>query len=113
MIYVGFGFLMVFLKQHSWTSVGYNFLIAAYASQITLLFQQFWEMVLVEKEWKYVEVNLPALITADFGAAVILISFGAILGKCNLTQLWFLATFEVIFYTFNITLCEGYLQAVD
>lgn len=70
-------------------------------------------MVLVEKEWKYVEVNLPSLITADFGAAVILITFGAILGKCNLAQLWFLATFEVIFYTFNITLCEGVLQAVD
>ena len=31
MIFIGFGFLMAFLKTHSWTSVGYNFLIAAYA----------------------------------------------------------------------------------
>lgn len=30
MIFVGFGFLMVFLKCHSWTSVGFNFLIAAW-----------------------------------------------------------------------------------
>ena len=30
MIFIGFGFLMVFLKTHSWTSVGFNFLIAAY-----------------------------------------------------------------------------------
>lgn len=37
MVYVGFGFLMVFLKKHSWTSVGYNFLIAAYACQLTIL----------------------------------------------------------------------------
>lgn len=110
MIYVGFGFLMVFLKQHSWTSVGYNFLIAAYASQLTLLCQQFWEMLLIEdREWQPVEVNLPALISADFGAAVILITFGAILGKCTLTQLWFLTTIEVIVYTLNITLCEGVL----
>lgn len=31
MIFVGFGFLMVFLKTHSWTSVGFNFVIAAFA----------------------------------------------------------------------------------
>jgi len=29
MIFIGFGFLMVFLKSHSWTSIGLNFLIAA------------------------------------------------------------------------------------
>ena len=39
MIFIGFGFLMVFLKTHSWTSVGYNLLIAAYVLQITILFQ--------------------------------------------------------------------------
>lgn len=31
MIFIGFGFLMVFLKTHSWTSVGFNFLIACWA----------------------------------------------------------------------------------
>lgn len=113
MIYIGFGFLMVFLKEHSWTSVGYNFLIAAYTAQITLLAQAFWGMALVDGEFTKVTVELPKLITADFGAAVILISFGAILGRCNLPQLWLLATLEVIFYTFNITLCEGVLEASD
>ena len=29
MIFIGFGFLMLFLKSHSWTSIGLNFLIAA------------------------------------------------------------------------------------
>lgn len=37
MIYVGFGFLMVFLRSHSWTSVGYNFIIAAWVCQLTIL----------------------------------------------------------------------------
>jgi len=31
MIFVGFGFLMVFLKAHTWTSVGLNFFVAAWS----------------------------------------------------------------------------------
>ena len=31
MIFIGFGFLMVFIKFHSWTAVGYNFLVATWA----------------------------------------------------------------------------------
>jgi ammonium transporter Rh len=31
MIFVGFGFLMCFLKSHNWSSIGYNYLIAAWA----------------------------------------------------------------------------------
>jgi hypothetical protein len=31
MIFVGFGFLMVFLKSHSWTAVALNMLSAAIA----------------------------------------------------------------------------------
>ena len=50
MIFVGFGFLMVFLKNHSWTSVGYNFLIAAYVLQITILALGFWHSVF-EGHW--------------------------------------------------------------
>ena len=41
------------------------------------------------------------LILADFGAATVIISFGAIMGKCNLFQLWIFATIEVVFYTLN------------
>jgi len=31
MIFIGFGFLMVFLKSHNWSSIGYNYLIACWA----------------------------------------------------------------------------------
>jgi ammonium transporter Rh len=86
MIYVGFGFLMVFLKQHSWTSVGYNFIIAAYVAQLTILVVGFWHMLLVEGPSHMHKINLdiPALIIGDFGAGAVLITFGAILGKCSL-----------------------------
>ena len=28
MIFVGFGFLMCFIKSHNWGSIGYNYLVA-------------------------------------------------------------------------------------
>ena len=46
-------------------------------------------------------MDLNYLILGDFGAAAVIISFGAILGKCSLFQLWVLATIEMVFYTLN------------
>jgi len=86
MIYVGFGFLMVFLKKNCWTSVGYNFLIAAYACQLTILLAGFWHIALFEENcWKKITLSIPSLIIGDFGSGAVLITFGAILGKCSLT----------------------------
>lgn len=31
MVFVGYGFLMAFLKTHSWSSVGFSFVIAVWA----------------------------------------------------------------------------------
>jgi ammonium transporter Rh len=45
MIFVGFGFLMVFLKSYSWTAVGYNYLIAAYSLLWCILTSAFWNEV--------------------------------------------------------------------
>ena len=45
MIFIGFGFLMVFLKNHSWCSIGFNYLIAAWAFQICILFTGFWHNI--------------------------------------------------------------------
>lgn len=114
MIFVGFGFLMVFLKTHSWTSVGFNFLIAAYALELTIPLQGFMHMAVVEGQFgRKVQLDIPSLIMGDFGAAAVLITFGAVLGKVSVMQLWVIATFEIIFYTLNEAICAGTLQAVD
>ena len=45
MIFVGFGFLMVFLKNNSWCSIGFNYLIACWSIQIAILFRGFWHNI--------------------------------------------------------------------
>jgi len=112
MVFVGFGYLMVFLKQHSWTSVAYNFFIAAFTIQITILISGFWHMAL-DEDFEKIQLNLPSLIIADFGAAAVLITFGAILGKCNLFQLLILACIEIIFYALNEAIGVTIFKAVD
>jgi len=84
MVYVGFGFLMVFLKKHCWTSVGFNYVIAAWSMQLAILLTGFWHMALVEEEFHKIVLDIPSLIVGDFGAAAVLITFGALLGKCDL-----------------------------
>ena len=89
MIFVGFGFLMVFLKNHSWCSIGFNYLIACWAIQICILFTGFWNNITQfylssQHQWTKIPLSYDYLLLADFGAGAVLISFGAILGKCSI-----------------------------
>lgn len=45
MIFIGFGFLMTFLKNASWTAVGFTYLISCWAIQICILMTGFWHNV--------------------------------------------------------------------
>lgn len=46
MIFIGFGFLMVFLKSHSWGSIGFNYLVASWTVLICILIGGFWEQII-------------------------------------------------------------------
>ena len=83
MIYIGFGFLMVFLKTNSWTAVGFNFLLAAFAFQWGILTDAFWTQVFKNKFLKQ-ELTISSLISGDYAAATAMVTFGAILGKADL-----------------------------
>jgi ammonium transporter Rh len=50
---------------------------------------------------------------ADFGAGAVLISFGAILGKCSIFQLWAMTTFEVFFYCLNEAILMEIFEVFD
>jgi len=45
MTYVGFGFLLTFLRAHSWSSIAFNWLTATWAFLCSTLWIGFWERV--------------------------------------------------------------------
>jgi ammonium transporter Rh len=44
---------------------------------------------------------LEALFLAEFGAGAVLITYGVLLGKIGIFQLWILATIEMVFFVIN------------
>ena len=113
MMFIGFGYLMVFLKTHCWASIGFTFLIAAWTIQCTIVFLGFWNKVIIENSVTKINIDMPLLINGDFGAAACLISMGAVLGKISFPQLFVLVTIETIFYTLNQTVVLDHLGAED
>lgn len=57
MMFIGFGFLMTFLKKYGYSSVGFNFLIAAYVLEWALLVRGWLESSLHDKTGKF-EIKL-------------------------------------------------------
>lgn len=53
------------------------------------------------------------LVTADFAAAAVLITYGAVLGKISRLQLLLVGLLEVIFYAVNEWIAVKYLKISD
>jgi ammonium transporter Rh len=86
------------LRSYSWSAVGYNYLIASVGVQWAVLTVGFFAMAYGKSPWALIPVNLPMLIEADFGAASLLIAFGAVLGKTSATQLLVMAAVHIAVY---------------
>ncbi|XP_024070857.2 ammonium transporter Rh type A [Terrapene carolina triunguis] len=108
MIFVGFGFLMTFLKKYGFSSVGINMLIAALGLQWGTLMQGFWHM----KEQK-INIGIESMINADFSTATVLISFGAVLGKTSPVQMLIMTILEITIFSCNEHLVVNVLRATD
>uniref|UniRef100_A0A8C6NZU3 Ammonium transporter Rh type A n=2 Tax=Nothobranchius TaxID=28779 RepID=A0A8C6NZU3_NOTFU len=108
MIFIGFGFLMTFLKRYGFSSVGVNLLLAAFGLQWGLLMQGIWHM-----DHGKIKVNIFKMINADFSTATVLISFGAVLGKTSPVQLLIMTILEITIFSINEHLVANILEAND
>ncbi|MBN3282733.1 RHCG protein, partial [Polyodon spathula] len=96
MIFVGFGFLMTFLKRYSFGSVGFNFLVAAFGIQWALLMQGWFHSL----DWTdgKIKIGIENMINADFCVASCLIAYGGVLGKVSPVQLMVMTLFGVTLF---------------
>jgi len=111
MIFIGFGYLMSFLRKFGYSAVGYTFLMGAFVMQWHILNEGFWHRVFEGKFDSYIEIDIGWFMRTDFCAGAVLISFGALLGKASPTQMLFIMVFEVIFYNINEQI--GYLLKIS
>lgn len=109
MIFIGFGFLMTFLQRYGFSSVGFNFLVAAFALQWATLMQGFFHGMHHGK----IHVGVESMINADFCTGSVLISFGAVLGKTSPVQLLVMAVFEVTLFAVNEFILLSLFDARD
>ncbi|KAK3551190.1 hypothetical protein QTP70_013874 [Hemibagrus guttatus] len=113
MIFIGFGFLMTFLQRYGFSSVGFNFLIAAFSLQWATIMQGVLHSIHHGSHGVKIHVGVLNMINADFCTGSVLISFGAVLGKTSPIQMLIMAIFEVTLFSVNEFILLEYLGAKD
>lgn len=111
MMFIGFGFLMTFLRRYSFSSVGFNFVLCAFTLEWAVIVRGYLFDWITEESTFIVDVQ--SLATADFVSASILISMGAVLGKVNPTQLILMSFIEVPIQVVNEYIGVRLFCAVD
>uniref|UniRef100_A0A2C9JEJ5 Ammonium transporter AmtB-like domain-containing protein n=2 Tax=Biomphalaria glabrata TaxID=6526 RepID=A0A2C9JEJ5_BIOGL len=99
MIFVGFGFLMTFLKSYGFGAVGLNLMVSAICVQWAAIVRGFIHNDIIGGE-KF-HITVVDMVTYDFATATVLISFGAVLGKVSPVQLVIMGIFEVLLAQIN------------
>eukprot|EP00928_Gymnodinium_smaydae_P099471 TRINITY_DN9501_c0_g1_i1.p1 TRINITY_DN9501_c0_g1~~TRINITY_DN9501_c0_g1_i1.p1 ORF type:complete len:425 (-),score=102.80 TRINITY_DN9501_c0_g1_i1:309-1583(-) len=94
MMFVGFGYLMTFLKAYGLGAVGFTFFITCLGVE--------WAMVvegLMSKQ--ALTIDFMSLLNANFAVAAVLISFGGLIGKISPVQISVVVLFELVCYCAN------------
>ena len=106
MLLLGFGYLMTFLEKYGLGAVGLTMLVTAVNMEVDILAEGLIGNTLT--------ITMDTFINAEFSAAALLISFGALIGRATPLQMVGIGIAEGIFYTLNkILIVFGLLNAVD
>lgn len=109
MIFLGFGCLLAFFRLYGFGGMVFNFLTATFAIQWAILVQGYFQFCHDGK----IHLGVINLINAEFACAVILISYGAVLGKTSPLQLLVMALLEVPVFAITEWVVLKYLKIND
>lgn len=116
MVWVGFGFLMTFLRRYSYSAVCLNMLASAVVFVEAILVVGVMQQVAFNAypgTSGRIIVDMPLLINASFCAASGMIAFGAVIGKTSPGQLIWLMVCQVPLYAINQHLVNVQFMALD
>ena len=94
MLLLGFGFLMVFLRGHEFTSLTATFLAVSISIPVYMIVESF-----LPNEFEVMSIN--GLLFAEFAGASLLICMGAVLGRLKMDQYFVLGILFTLAYCFN------------
>ncbi|XP_039864188.1 solute carrier family 12 member 5b isoform X2 [Simochromis diagramma] len=109
MIFVGFGCLLAFFRFYGFGGMVFNFLTATFAIQWAILVQGYFQFSYDGK----IHLGVINLINAEFACAVVLISYGAVLGKTSPLQILVMALLEVPVFAVTEWVVLKYLKIND
>ncbi|XP_037303782.2 ammonium transporter Rh type B-like [Pungitius pungitius] len=109
MIFVGFGCLLAFFRFYGFSGMVFNFLTATFAIQWAILVQGFFQFYYAGK----IHLGVVNLLNAEFACAVVLISFGAVLGKTSPVQLLVMALLEIPLFSVTEWVVLKYIRITD
>jgi len=117
MVLFGFAFLYTFMRKYAYSALGYSFFLTCWAFELTILWNVLWENVYNNgtnyNAWAKGNLTIGVLIQGMYGAATVLISFGAVLGRVGPFKLAIITFLEAFFYTLNRYICLGPIEAMD
>ncbi|MFT5875500.1 MAG: ammonium transporter Rh [Clostridium sp.] len=96
MLLVGFGFLMVFIRNHGYTSLTATFLVVSIAIPLYMIIKSFGG-----EGFAMSTISIDTLLFAEFAAASLLIAIGAPLGRLKMDQYIIMGILFVPVYIFN------------
>lgn len=112
-MFIGFGYLMTFLKEFGIGAIGFTMMITVVGMQWSLFTELFFYQLYHNQHEAY-SFGIYQMIEALYAVAAVLITFGGIIGKVTPLQLLILTLIELIFYSFNNQIfLVGALEVAD
>ena len=118
MLLLGFGYLMTFLRHYGLGAVGFTMMLSVLAMELNIVVEYAVRLLYhndsgPDSSWP-MPVSIATLIDAEFAAATLMITFGAIIGRASPLQMVYVALSQSVFYAVNkVVFVLGSVSAED